>query len=230
MLVTHKKMWEKVSNGVFFRKPSQKTMENHHAIHGKTHTLYGHVRRLTGLLKQMGHFLCRKLLVITRVYPLVIKHGKGEFLWIEVLIGKSPINGPFSIAIFNLTAYVVSTPLNNMSQLGWSCSQYMEKVKHVPRHQINYESWMRIHAHDTNAVYRKNLGSGYVTQIYLYAKPWPTILGKMWWDKYRKLVLNWLSLKPSSNLGIAYFSFPVLAKSRGNIIKERFFVVVGNSV
>ena len=34
-------------------------------------------------------------------YPPVIKNGNRNPLWKEVLIGKSPVNGPFSIAMFD---------------------------------------------------------------------------------------------------------------------------------
>ena len=47
-------------------------------------------------------------------YHPVIKHGWLENpLWMEVLIGKSPINGPFSIAMFDYQRVMIEFDLYN---------------------------------------------------------------------------------------------------------------------
>ena len=96
-------------------------------------------------------------------YPPVVKHGNGKwtiYRWFPI---KPFIHNGFSIAMFdyrrvlmgstcannNLDQFwlVVSTPLKNISQLGWVFPIY-GKIKHVPNHQPEFSGfrWV-LHCH-----------------------------------------------------------------------------------
>ena len=69
-------------------------------------TLLKKISRLGLLLPIYGKHettSCSKppILIYLYIYLLVIKHGNGKFLWMEVFKGKSLIDGPFSIAMFD---------------------------------------------------------------------------------------------------------------------------------
>ena len=70
-------------------------------------------------------------------YPLVMKHGTGNPLWLEVSVGKSLINGPCSIAMFDYWRVIMLI----------TCSNSRTSMKSVMTLKLQKGTWTgRVHS------------------------------------------------------------------------------------
>ena len=93
------------------------------------------------------------------------------------------INCTFSMfcsTMFSIIWLVVSTPLKNISQVGWLFPRY-GKIKNVPNHQLDiYVSYQ------TTKLWSPSLGSHGCFEIYIYSK-----IGNLEWHCWKKKHIVW---------------------------------------
>jgi hypothetical protein len=89
-------------------------------------------------------------------------------------------NSMFCSTMFSIIWLVISTPLKNISQVGWLFPRY-GKIKNVPNHQLDiYVSYQ------TTKLWSPSLGSHGCFEIYIYSK-----IGNLEWHCWKKKHIVW---------------------------------------
>ena len=93
------------------------------------------------ILFHVSHRSCRSILIMYqyRWYPLLIKHGNGKPPMKKASIGKPPINGSFSIAMFHYRR-VADFVVNRQVHTGRDTGLYGDHIQKPHPHVVTCRS------------------------------------------------------------------------------------------